>query len=155
MDKERQTFIDGTRRQALYLWIGLSLTLTLFFVQSQRFFVKGKPLPTEGIEWTFTAIGCVTFIFGLVFFKNYTKLRRKQIEKIPFSDRKQIILTAYVIQFVMFETLGLYGVLLSVLTQNTMKAVPFVAFAYLGFLISFPKVQQIKPFYRQPLKSEL
>ncbi len=147
MDQRVETVLQSTYRQALYLWIGLSLSLTLFFVQSQLVFVKGKPLPTSQLEWVFTGLGAVTFLMGLVFFKYYLAIRKSRILRMPVNDRKQTILLAFVFQFVLFETLGLYGVLLSVLTQNTMKAFPFVVFAYVGFLLALPKKIKIKEFF--------
>lgn len=147
LNSESVQVIEETRRQALYLWIGLSLSLTLFFVQSQRFFVKSDPLPTSGIEWVFTIMGVLTFLIGFVFFKNYTTLRKERISKMLNSEKKQTLLVGFVLQFVMFETLGLYGVLISVLTQSSLKAVPFVIFAYIGFLTAFPKKEKIAPFF--------
>jgi branched-subunit amino acid transport protein len=148
MRQESKEIILSTYRQALYLWVGLSLSLTLFFVQSQIVFIKASPLPTSKLEWIILVIGIVTFIFGLLFFKNYLSLRRNKILKMPFSERKQNILMAYVLQFILFETLGLYGVLISVLSQNTLKAVPFVVFAYLGFVLAFPKKEKINPYFQ-------
>jgi len=142
------TIVQSTRRSALYLWSGLSLALTLFFVQSQLVFVKREPLPTQQIEWMMVGLGVITFLFGLFFFQNYTKLRRTQLMKMPFAERKQTILVAFVFQFVLFETLGLYGVLISVLTQSTEKAVPFILFAYLGFYLSFPRKEKIEAFFK-------
>ena len=48
----------------------------------------------------------------------------------------------------MFETLGLYGVLAGVFTQNGLKALPFLAAAYVGFFLRFPKRQQVEPFFQ-------
>lgn len=148
MDSEAQEFLEGTQKQAFYLWTGLSLSLTLFFAQSQIVFVKSEPLPSSGIEWVFSFVGLLTFLLGYFFFDQYTKLREKKIFKMPYAERKQTILVAFVLQFVLFETLGLYGVLLSVLTQNSMKAVPFLIFAYLGFVRRFPRKEVIAPFFR-------
>ena len=149
MEKTGDQIIGETHRQALYLWAGLCLALTLFFVQSQIVFVKGEPAPTAQTEWVFSGVGIVTFLMGLLFFRNYTGLRRLQWLKMPFAQRKQNLLVAYVIQFILFETLGLYGVLLSVLSKNTWKAVPFMVFAYLGFILSFPKKSQLDLFFRK------
>lgn len=153
MDKDAQEFLDGTHRQALYLWVGLSLSLTLFFVQSQMFFVKASPLPSSHLEWYFIGLGIITFVFGILFFQNYLRLRLQQLKRSPFNQRKQTILVAYVIQFVLFETLGLYGVLISVLTQNTWKAVPFIVFGYLGFGLSFPRKKKIEGFFKAQISS--
>ncbi len=147
MEMDQESAIKTTLRQALYLWSGLSLALTLFFVQSQMFFVKTSPLPSSDLEWYFIGLGIITFLFGFLFFKNYTKLREKKILRMPYPDRKQTLLNAYVFQFLLFETLGLYGVLVSVLTQNTLKAIPFIVFSYLGFVLSFPKKKQIEPYF--------
>ena len=148
MDKQKRDLVKETYRQALYLWGGLCLALTLFFVQSQVVFVKGKPLPTSQLEYVFSGLGVVTFLMGYFFFNNYTSLRKNYLMKMPVDQRKQNILVAYVIQFVMFESLGLYGVLLSVLTKNSWKALPFMVFAYLGFGVSFPKKHKISSFFR-------
>lgn len=148
MNSESVKLINETRRQALYLWVGLNLSLTLFFVQSQMFFVTASPLPTSSLEWVFSGLGLITFVFGFVFFKNYTSLRRLRLMKMPFAERKQSLLVAFVLQFVLFETLGLYGVLISVLTQNTMKAIPYILFAYVGFILAFPKKEKIEPFFK-------
>lgn len=147
MDPQNIDIIESTRRQALYLWVGLSLSLSLFFVQSQMFFIKAKPLPTSGLEWVFIGLGIVTFALGYFFFKYYTQLRKEGLMKLPLNDRKQSLLIAFVMQFVLFESLGLYGVVISVITQNTLKAVPFVIFAYLGFYLAFPKRNKIAPFF--------
>ncbi len=147
MNLERHNIIHATQRQALYLWSGLSLALTLFFVQSQMFFVKADPLPSSSFEWYLIGLGVLTFLFGFLFFKNYTQLRKKRILRMPYNDRKQTLLVAFVFQYILFETLGLYGVLVSVLTQNTTKALPFILFAYLGFSLSFPKKSLIEPFF--------
>lgn len=147
MEHSQNEIIESTRRQALYLWVGLSLSLTLFFVQSQMFFVKANPLPTSKLEWIFTGLGLLTFLLGYFFFKYYTEIRKPRLLKMPFNDRKQSLLTAFVMQFVLFESLGLYGVLISVLTQNTLKAIPFMVFAYLGFFLAFPKKEKITPFF--------
>lgn len=147
MDERKQEIYESTHRQAFYLWVGLSLALTLFFVQSQLIFVKGEPLPTSRLEWVFIFLGVVTFLFGLVFFKNYTALRKKSLLKMPVKDRKQSLLVAYVFQYVLLETLGLYGVLLSVITRNTYKAIPFVLFAYIGFVLTRPKREKLKEFF--------
>ena len=150
MDQENIEMLKSTRRQALYLWSGLSLSMTLFFVQSQVVFVRREPMPSSRLEWVFTALGAVTFLLGFFFFKNYTKLRKKRFLKMPLKDRKQSLLIAFVLQFVLFETLGMYGVLLSVWTQSTLKAVPFLFFAYIGFFIAFPKLGKIEPFFSSP-----
>jgi F0F1-type ATP synthase membrane subunit c/vacuolar-type H+-ATPase subunit K len=147
MEQNATEFTKSTQKQALYLWAGLSLALTLFFVQSQLVFVRTEPLPSSSLEWVFSGMGVATFLLGLVFFKNYLALRKKALLRMPFKDRKQSILIAFVLQFVLFETLGLYGVLLSVLTQSTMKAIPFLLFAYLGFYLSFPKEKKVAPFF--------
>lgn len=148
MSEERESFIANTKRQATYLWTGLSLSMTLFFVQGQIVFVKGKPLPSSNLEYVISALGAVTFLIGFFFFKNYMALQKKRLAKMPFKERKQSILVAMVLQFVLFETLGLYGVLLSVLTQNTWKAVPFLLFSYFGFLSAFPKRSLIEPYFQ-------
>lgn len=147
MDQRADGIVKSTQRQAFYLWVGLSLSLTLFFVQSQLIFVKGDPLPTSRLEWVFIGLGVSTFLLGVFFFKNYMALRKKSLLKMPMKDRKQTLLIAFVFQFVLFETLGLYGVLLSVLTRNTLKAVPFVLFAYIGFFLARPKMEKITPFF--------
>ena len=147
MDERKTETFESTQRQAFFLWIGLSLALTLFFVQSQMVFVKGEPLPTSRLEWVFIFLGLVTFLLGYFFFRNYTALRKKSLLKMPMKDRKQSLLVAYVFQFVLFETLGLYGVLLSVLTRNTTKAIPFVVFAYIGFYFARPTREKIKEFF--------
>lgn len=145
---EIDEYLTSTKRQAFYLWCGLSLALTLFCVQSQIIFVKSKPIPSSNLEWVLTGLGVATFLMGFFFFKNYTALRKSQIMRMPFKDRKQTILIAFVFQFILFETLGLYGVLLSVLMQNSLKAIPFMIFAYLGFILAFPKSEKIEPFFK-------
>lgn len=148
MNSEKDETIKSTRKQALYLWAGLSLSLSLFYVQSQVVFIKSEPVPSSQLEWVFSVLGVVTFLFGFVFFKNYTALRQKKILKLPYPDRKQMILVAFVLQFILFETLGLYGVLLSVLTQNSLKAIPFLIFAYLGFALAFPRQEKVEQFFK-------
>lgn len=147
MDSDASGFIETTRRQALYLWAGLSLALTLFYVQSQIIFVKGDPLPTSQLEWIFACLGAATFLMGYFFFKNYTKLRKPKLMRMPFKDRKQSLLIAFVLQFILFETLGLYGVLLSVLTRNSWKAAPYILFAYIGFYTAFPRRKSVADFF--------
>lgn len=150
MNQDAKTYLSSTRRQALYLWAGLSLALTLFFVQSQMFFVKGSPLPSSQLEWVFAALGIVTFVMGYLFYRNYTALRKNRILRMPFKDRKQSLLVAFVFQFILFETLGLYGVLLSVFTKNTWKALPYIFFSYIGFYLAFPREAKIKEFFNEP-----
>ena len=75
-------------------------------------------------------------------------LRKNRILKMPLRDRKQSILIALVLQYVLFETLGLYGVLLSVWTQSGLKAIPFLLFAYFGFYRSFPRRDKFAEFFR-------
>ena len=142
-----EEIVRSTWRQALYLWVGLSLALTLFFVQSQMFFINSKPAPSSKIEWFFWGLGFVTFLFGLLFFQYYTRFRKKRLDWMPPEERKQTLLVTFVIQFVLFETLGLYGVLVSVLTQNATKSLPFIVFAYLGFILVFPRKEKIKVFF--------
>lgn len=147
MEAEDQNYLISTRKQALYLWAGLGLSMTLFFVQAQVVFVKREPLPSSKVEWALTGLGVATFLMGYFFFKNYMAIRKNRILKMPYKDRKQSILIAFVLQFILFETLGMYGVLLSVFTQSTLKAIPFMFFAYLGFYLSFPKKDKIEPFF--------
>ena len=94
-------------------------------------------------------MGLVTFLFGYFFFDKYLGLRKKALLRMPFNDRKQTLLMAFVLQFVLFETLGLYGVLISVFTQNTWKALPYVVCAYLGFFMSWPSEKKIHPFFEE------
>ncbi len=148
MDSEKQDFVMSTQRQALYLWVGLGLAMTLFFAGTQVAFIKSKPLPTSNLEWFFTAIGLITFLLGLGFYKNYLALRKNRILKMPFADRKQSLLIVFVIQFVLFESLGMLGILVSGLTQSTLKGVPFLIFAYLGLYIAYPKKEKIEPYFR-------
>lgn len=147
---DAKTFIHSTQKQALYLWGGLCLSLTLFYVQSQLVFVQSNPLPTSNLEWVLSLLGLVTFLMGHFFFNNYTRLRKDKFSRMSFAERKQGLLVAFVLQFVLFETLGLYGVLVSVLTQSSLKALPYVLCAYLGFCLSFPKKAKIKPFFQAP-----
>lgn len=74
-------------------------------------------------------------------------IRKNRLLKMPFKDRKQSLLIALVLQYILFETLGLYGVLLSVWTQSGLKAVPFMLFAYIGFYLSFPRKNLFKPYF--------
>ncbi len=148
MQKENQDMLKSTRKQALYLWVGLGLSMSLFYVQSQIVFVKSEPLPSSSLEWVVSILGLLTFTLGMLFFKNYMALRKNRILKMPLKDRKQSVLIALVLQYVLFETLGLYGVLLSVWTQSGLKALPFLLFAYIGFLASFPKQKTFEPFFR-------
>jgi len=148
MSSESEEYLNGARKQALYLWSGLCLTMTLFFVQSQLVFVKRDPLPSSQLEWIISVLGVVTFLLGFFFFKNYMALRKSRILKMPFKDRKQSLLIALVLQYVLFESLGLYGVLLSVWTQSTLKAVPFLVFAYIGFYSAFPKRKLFEPYFK-------
>ncbi len=149
-NKERSDeIIKGTWKQALYLWTGLNLALTLFFIQSQMFFVRSRPLPHSRLEWFFSGLGFITFLFGLLFFKYYTKLRTKRFLMMSFEERKQSLLVVFVVQFILFETLGLYGVLVSVLTQSTLKSLPFIVLAYLGFVLSFPRKKKIRTFFSE------
>ena len=150
MASETQSTLIGTQKQALYLWSGLSLALTLFFVQSQIVFVKADPLPSSKLEWVFSGLGLITFLIGVLFYKNYLALRKRALLRMPLKDRKQSVLIAFVLQCILFETLGLYGVLLSVLTQNTWKALPFILFAYIGFYLAFPKKEKFTTFFPEP-----
>ena len=152
--ENEEEIVRSTWRQALYLWVGLSLALTLFFVQSQMFFINSKPAPNSKIEWLFWGLGLVTFLFGLLFFKYYTRFRKKRLDWMPPEERKQTLLVTFVIQFVLFETLGLYGVLVSVLTQNAIKSLPFIVFAYLGFILVFPRKEKIKVFFADSSSKE-
>jgi F0F1-type ATP synthase membrane subunit c/vacuolar-type H+-ATPase subunit K len=147
MDSENKQFLESTRKQALYLWAGLCLSMTLFYVQSQIVFIKRSPLPSSRLEWMISFLGLITFVLGLLFFKNYMALRKSRILKMPLRDRKQSVLIALVLQFILFETLGLYGVLLSVWTQSSLKAIPFLLFAYIGFYWSFPRRALLSDFF--------
>jgi FtsH-binding integral membrane protein len=146
--EDNRTYLQKTRKVAIYLWSGLSLALTLFFVQSQIVFVTTDPLPSQKAEWGLVGLGILTFLFGFFFFKNYTSLRRDQLLRMPLEQRKQSLLVAFVLQFILFESLGLYGVLLSVLTQSSEKALPFIVFAYLGFFFAFPRQAKLEPFFK-------
>jgi hypothetical protein len=146
--EDNRIYLQKTRKVAIYLWSGLSLALTLFFVQSQIVFVKTDPLPSQKAEWGLVGLGILTFLFGFFFFKNYTSLRRDQLLRMPLEQRKQSLLVAFVLQFILFESLGLYGVLLSVLTQSSEKALPFIVFAYLGFFFAFPRQAKLEPFFK-------
>ncbi len=146
-DKKNRNIIQSTWRQALYLWVGLNLSLTLFFIQSQVFFMNSGPFPHFRLEWIFSVLGFTTFLFGLLFFKYFTTLRMKKLRMMTPEERKQSLLVAFVVQFVLFETLGLYGVLLSVITQNPMKSLPFIISAYLGFIVTFPGKGKIRVFF--------
>ncbi len=148
MTPENEQMLESTRKQALYLWAGLCLSMTLFYVQSQIVFVNRSPLPSSNLEWIVSVLGVITFVLGLLFFKNYMALRKNRILKMPLKDRKQSVLIAMVLQFILFETLGLYGVLLSVWTQSGLKALPFLIFAYFGFFKSFPRKKRIVPYFQ-------
>ena len=147
MEGKNEKIIRETWRKALYLWSGLSLCLTLFFVQSQMFFIRSKPLPYSRLEWVFSVLGVMTFFFGLTFFKFFTKLRIKKFRLMTAVEVQQSLLFVFVLQFILFETLGLYGILLSVLSQNGLRSLPFIVFAYLGFILAFPKKKKIEPFF--------
>ena len=147
VEENDKKLAQDTQRIAMFLWLGLIFAMTLFYVQSQIVFVKGSPLPSNPLEWVLVFLGALTFLFGFYFFKNYTRVRSKEIRSARPKDRKQSLLIAFVFQFVLFETLGLYGVLISVLTQNSLKALPFIAAAYIGFFLSFPKKRIIDPFF--------
>jgi|GEM_PF-2277857 len=159
MDKQKEitseTVLKATGRQALYLWTGMLLAMTLFYTQSQIVFVKGEPIPASAFEWPLVFLGAITFLLGLFFFKNYTKARKRALESAPYSDRKQTLLIAVVYQCLLFETLGLYGVFLSVLTQNSLKAIPFVVAAYIGFAVAFPRRERLAEFFKIPFQGEV
>lgn len=146
-EEQREALFQSTCRQATYLWVGLLLAMTLFYAQSQIVFIKEGPNGASPFEWPLIFLGALTFWVGLYFFKNYTKVRARALGKAEYGDRKQTLLVAFVFQFILFETLGLYGVILSVLTQNSWKALPFVFASYLGFLVAFPRRKVIAPFF--------
>lgn len=141
-------FVDMTKRRALYLWLGFLLAMTLFYVQSQVVFVHGPPRPVYTAAVVLSLVGLLTYGFARLFFKYYTKNKREEWRRLQSKDRLQQILVAFVLQWVLLETLGLYGVLLSVFGQNEVLALPFMGAAYYGFWKSFPRKEQISPFFR-------
>lgn len=148
MDSENEKFQQSTQRQALYLWSGLLLSMTLFFAGTQVAFIRGEPLPSSQLEWILATLGGVTFVMGLVFYKNYLALRKNRILTMALNDRKQSLLIVFVLQFILFESLGMLGILVAGLTQSTLKGVPYLLFAYVGFYFAFPKKDKITPYFK-------
>ena len=143
--------LQSTKKPALYIWVGLLLAMTLFYVQSQTVFIHSSPVSFSTFEWVLVALGIATFLFGYFFFDKYTGPRKKALLQADLKDRKQSLLMGFVYQFILFETLGLYGVVISVFTQTPAKALPFMVCAFLGFFISFPKQKKLKPFFPEVL----
>ena len=153
-EKLPQEVLLSTRRSALYLWVGLVLAMTLFYVQSQTVFIHSSPVAFVAFEWTLVILGFLTFLFGYYFFDKYVEIRKKALLQAQFKDRKQTLLMAFVYQYILFETLGLYGVVISVFTQTPGKALPFVLCSYLGFLMAFPRKRKLAPFFPEVAQSD-
>jgi len=134
-----------TKKSALYVWMGLLLAMTLFYVQSQIVFIHGSPRRAPTMTVALGILGVLTFLLASAFFDRYSLSKKEDWKRLKLEDRRPEILMGFVFQWILFETLGLYGVLLSVFTQDKVWAVPFIALAYIGFWRSFPKESKITP----------
>ena len=85
--------MNSVHKQAVYLWCGLTLALSLFFVNTQIFIRPLKPLPMDQLEWIFALLGLITFTFGVLFFKGYMALNKASWKKMNPTQRGQGILS--------------------------------------------------------------
>jgi len=136
-----------TQKSAVYVWLGLLLAMTLFYVQSQLVFVHGPARQATVMTVVLFVLGGITYLLASAFFDRYALLKWEDWRRLNGSDRKQQILVGFVFQWILFETLGLYGVLLSVFRQDKVWALPFLVLAYIGFLRSFPRKHKLTPFF--------
>lgn len=141
--------MNKTLRTARYIWIGIGLSLALFFAQIWKMLggeLAWNPNPT--VDSIFVFISAIVFAYAFFFLNGYLKLRKAEILRGTNTDKYSVLLLAYVIQFLLFETVGIFGLLLSIFSHSAVKSIPFVIASYVGLIIFFPKQDHIKNFYR-------
>ena len=79
-----------THRMALYMWFGLLLAMTLFFVQGQLVFITEEPRPSSKMEWMLVGLGLITFYFWSALFSQLYRCAKKR-NLVGESQRSQAI----------------------------------------------------------------
>lgn len=133
---------------ARYIWVGICLSLALFFSQSWKMAGGFSPIklqPSKDI--IFVSLGLISFFYGKFFFNKYLELKERNfLKKATEKEKTNLVLLSFTIQFLIFETVGILGIILSLFTINAVKSIPFVLLSYFGLWQAFPKKNKIPAF---------
>jgi len=64
-----------TQKSAVYVWLGLLLAMTLFYVQSQLVFVHGPARQATVMTVVLFVLGGITYLLASAFFDRYALLK--------------------------------------------------------------------------------
>lgn len=141
---ENSTQETVKRARVLFIIIGVMGTLLSFW--GLQFFVLNEPTDNVHIMTyvMFAIMAMLSFIYGVRFVKNYSKVRIAELKKYDIKKRKEAMVVATAIQLLLIEFVCIIGIFLAIFVQKREIIYPFYLLFVAGLYFSFPKSEWYK-----------
>lgn len=148
LHESSQKYVASLTRSGRFVWAGIFIQSVLFSFYGLHYFLSNT-LATHRI-WpviVFSLLAVFTFFYATHFFSKYTQLRFQKIISLPEKNRKESLMLALVIQFLLVQFICILGILLSVFQQHFLYVYPFFVAFCIGMWKSWPQQKWFEKFY--------
>lgn len=138
----KNTLLASTLKTARIIFFAIVFQATVFSFWGLKYFIS-QPGPTQApitVYVVFTLMALVSFVYGIRFFQNYTKVKSSQLRTYQEKKRKESLLLVYAIHVLLLEFIAIIGIMMAIFTQTNWLIYPFYGLFLAGMWFSYPKI---------------
>lgn len=137
---DHSLLVSQTVKRGRFLFFLILAMGTVFSFFGLHFFVLNEPSPAPMFTYiVFSTMALLSFIYGIRFVKNYSKVRAAELNKQSVLKRKEAMVVATAIQLLLIEFVCIIGLFLAIFTQKKEIIYPFYVVFLIGLYFSYPK----------------
>lgn len=144
-----KTLLTSTLKTARIIFFAILFQATVFSFWGLQYFIS-QPGPTQApiaVYVVFTLMALVSFIYGIRFFQNYTKVKGTQLRGYPEKKRKESLLLVFAIHVLLLEFISIIGIMMAIFTQTNWLIYPFYVLFAIGMWFSYPKLSWFDSYF--------
>ena len=145
----KNTRLASTLKTARIIFFAIVFQATVFSFWGLKYFISQSG-PTQAsitVYVVFTLMALVSFIYGIRFFQNYTKVKATQLRTYPEKKRKESLLLVYAIHVLLLEFVAIIGIMMAIFTQTNLLIYPFYSLFLIGMWFSYPKLSWFDSYF--------
>lgn len=138
----KNALLASTFKMARIIFFAIFFQATVFSFWGLQYFIS-QPGPTQApvtVYVVFTLMALVSFVYGIRFFQNYTKVKGAQLRGYSEKKRKESLLLVYAIHVLLLEFIAIIGIMISIFTQTNWLIYPFYTLFLVGMWFSYPRL---------------